>query len=168
VNKLHPRAFWLFVAQGLVTFTFISLVFLFPFSWMFTGLVADEALPTVVGLSLGGSVLICLLVFGGLITIWAKLYYNSYKYEFGKEGVKIERGVIWKKYVTIPYGRIQNIDILRGPLARILGLSDLQIQTAGASGAILTEGRIPGVLREEAEEHRNELISRLSGRKEGL
>lgn len=81
--------------------------------------------------------------------------------------------MIWKKYVTIPYERIQNVDIYRGIFARILGLSDLQIQTAGMSATVGSygisgagaEGRLPGVSQEEAEKLRDELVKRAHGSK---
>lgn len=44
--------------------------------------------------------------------IWAELFYDSYKYELTENSFKKELGVIWKKYVTIPYDKIQNIDII--------------------------------------------------------
>jgi len=65
--------------------------------------------------------------------IWAKLAYHFYRYELREDGFRKELGVIWKKYITIPYDRIQNVDIYRGVIAPILGLSDLNIQTAGMS-----------------------------------
>ena len=76
--------------------------------------------------------------------------------------------MIYKKYVTIPYDRIQNVDIHRGILARLLGLSDLNIQTAGFSatvgrygvGGASAEGRLPGTSREVSEQLRDELIQR--------
>lgn len=100
--------------------------------------------------------------------VWAKLSYNFYRYELTEAGFRKELGVIYKKYVTIPYDRIQNVDIYRGLLARILGLSDLNIQTAGASAivgrygsaSIGSEGRLPGLSREIAEKLRDELIQR--------
>lgn len=171
MNKLHPSAFWLFFFQSVAAWFFACVFFVFIFgsilipAWMDTGLTGDGLQIFNIGLGFFGMII---ALASGINLIWAKLYYETYKYSFEKEGVKIERGVIWKKYVTIPYGRIQNVDILRGPLARILGLSDLQIQTAGVSGIAITEGRIPGILREEAEKHRTELISKLSGSKEGL
>ncbi len=48
----------------------------------------------------------------------------------------------------------------------MLGLSDLNIQTAGMSSVgrygrgVFAEGRLPGLSREEAEKLRDELISR--------
>lgn len=100
--------------------------------------------------------------------IWAKLSYHFYRYELTEAGFRKELGVIYKKYVTIPYDRIQNIDIYRGILARLLGLSDLNIQTAGYSSLatrqgvfdLESEGSLPGLSREVAEELRNELVKR--------
>lgn len=99
--------------------------------------------------------------------IWAKLYYDSFKFELAAKGLKIEKGVIWKHYVTIPYERIQNVDIYRGPLVRLLGLSDLHVQTAGMSGAMITEGRIPALFPKDAEELREKLVDKI-GRGQGL
>lgn len=102
-----------------------------------------------------------LLIF---IFVWAKLAYRFYYYELTNNGFRKECGVIWKKYVTIPYDRIQNVDIYRGVIARILGLSDLHIQTAGMSAQGsrygVAEGRLPGLSREVAEQLRDELILR--------
>lgn len=113
---------------------------------------------------------IFLLILSGYF--WARLTYSNYKYELLNNGFRKESGIIWKSYVTIPYERIQNVDIYRGFWARVLGLSDLQIQTAGMSaltgrGAMGAgaEGRLPAVSKEEAERLRDELIKRASGRK---
>jgi len=96
-----------------------------------------------------------------LCFVWAKLSYHFYRYELTEAGFRKELGVIYKKYVTIPYDRIQNVDIYRGIAARILGLSDLNIQTAGTSMQTMRgEGRLPGLSREVAEQLRDELIQR--------
>ena len=101
--------------------------------------------------------------------VWSKLSYHYYRYELTEDGFRKESGVISKKYVTIPYERIQNVDIYRGLIARILGLSDLNIQTAGASAVVTrkggamsagAEGRLPGVSKEDAELLRDELVKR--------
>lgn len=104
--------------------------------------------------------------------IWAKLTWRFYKYELRDDGFRKEHGVIWKKYVTIPYERIQNVDIYRGLLARIFGLSDLNIQTAGMSSTMGSygggsEGRLPGLSPEVAEQLRDELVKRAKGKHQG-
>src|SRR3989338_4725262 len=105
------------------------------------------------------------VVFLFLCFVWAKLTYYFYRYELTENGFRKESGVIYKRYVTIPYDRIQNVDIYRGILARILGLSDLQIPTAGASVSYSrygagAEGRLPGLQHSVAEQLRDELIQR--------
>ncbi len=80
-------------------------------------------------------------------------------------GFRKESGVISKRYVTIPYDRIQNVNIDRGIMARILGLSDLSIETAGFSAIQMrrgysAEGRLPGLSTEVAEQLRDELVKR--------
>ncbi len=126
-----------------------------------------------------GGLLIFLIITGFwifLIHICAKLSYKNYKYELTEDGFRKELGVLRKKYVTIPYERIQNVDIYRSIIARILGLSDLNIQTAGASGypgggrGYGAEGRLPGLSKEDAEQVRDELIHRAKnpGSNQGL
>lgn len=96
--------------------------------------------------------------------IWALLTYRFYRYQLTDNAFQKEHGIIWKKYVTIPYDRIQNVDIYRGLFARLLGLSDLQIQTAGGitrgSYGAFSEGRLPGLSKEVAIKIRDELIQR--------
>ncbi len=157
-QQLDPKAVWLFFLRSVFVFLFIAI-------WLgfgFMAALADTA-GGVWGIAL-------LLLLGVLVTafIWAKLRYHFYRYELTEEGFRKELGVIFKKYVTIPYDRIQNVDIYRGILGRILGLSDLNIQTAGMSASVGrfgvsgggAEGRLPALSREIAEEVRNELIRR--------
>lgn len=107
---------------------------------------------------------------------WAHLSYRFYRYELTENGFKKESGVIWKKYVTIPYDRIQNVDIHRGVIARILGLSDLQVQTAGFSAhpsrfgsyGMGAEGRLPGLSKNVAEQLRDELVKRARTKNQGI
>lgn len=93
--------------------------------------------------------------------LWSYLVYNNYRYSIADIGYRQEFGVIWKKYVTIPYDRIQNVDIYRSFVERILGLSTLTIQTAGSSGAPFAEGRLPGLSVNDAELVRDTLMQRV-------
>lgn len=119
-----------------------------------------------------GWVIPILLLYAAFCYIWAKLSYRFWRYQLEKNAIKIEKGIIWKKYISIPYERVQNVDIHRGVLARIFGLSDLQIQTAGYSGygqwGRGTEGRLPGLGIQMAEKLRDELIKKVKGPGQGL
>jgi uncharacterized protein len=104
--------------------------------------------------------------------VYSRLAYRFWKFEMTEDNIKIERGVIWKRYTTIPFARVQNVDITRGILARIMKFSSLNIQTAGYGGvqnggaAMPAEGYIPAVSIKKAEEIRDILIKKIS--KKGL
>ena len=171
MEKLNPKAVWIFFFQFLVLGFFFVLIF---FGCIFLPWAISSGLEFNWWII---SLLAIIWIFGSYG--FAKLAYNAYRFEIGEDVFKKEEGIIWKKYVSIPYGRIQNIDIHRGILARILGLSDLMIQTAGYSGlsyggSLLgglirdPEGRLPGLSRERAEEIREELIRKTKGLQSGL
>ena len=106
--------------------------------------------------------------------IYARMAYNRWFYEFTEDNLKIERGIIWKKYSNIPYERVQNVDITRGIIARLCGFSSVNIQTAGFSyspkGGAMSEGYIPAVDMGEAEKIREFLMKKISknSRRQGL
>lgn len=170
MQKLDPKAFWIFLSNSLS----VGLVFLFIFGW-FGGVALFSILADSIG-GIIGVIILLIILYIAFSILWAKLSYNAYKYELREDAFRKESGVIWKRYVSIPYERIQNVDIHRGILARILGLSDLMIQTAGFSGNTGgrggfgrdPEGRLPGVTREVAEQLRDDLVRRAKSNKQGL
>ena len=95
-----------------------------------------------------------------VLYIVAQLEYRYYHYQLKEEGFYKERGIIAKKYVTIPYEKIQNIDIYQPLMARLLKLYIVKIQTAGNSGISSAEGILPGLSQSEAETLKNELLRR--------
>ncbi len=164
MEKLDPQAVWLFFFRFLGIGLLILIIAILRIG--IGSATIEERLDSKILLL----AFLFLVIFSYL---WAKLSYNAYKYELTEEVFKKEHGVIWKRYVSIPYERIQNIDIHRGILARILDLSDLMIHTAGYSGYGVTsirspEGKLPGLSKERAEELRNELIKRAKGTKSGM
>ena len=161
-QQLDSKAVWLFFFSSFFVNLFTILVLGAGFIPML--LIADNLPINAFGIILLIFLILCIFSF-----IWAKLVYHFYRYELTDIGFRKESGVIFKRYVTIPYDRIQNVDIYRGIFARILGLSDLNIQTAGASGAIGAEGRLPGLSEKIAEQLRDELIKRArQNRNQGL
>lgn len=170
MKQLDPKSVWLFFISFVLRWL-IPIVFIGGYFIVVVSADADKEI------SLGFLKWLWLIIpiFLILCFIWAKLTYRFYRYELTDIGFRKESGVIYKSYVTIPYDRIQNVDIYRGIWARILGLSDLHIQTAGSS-AIMTrggargvgaEGRLPAVLTETAEQLRDELIRRARQSKSG-
>ncbi len=166
MNHLHPGVRWSFrigyYFTALVLF-FVALVFSFSlFSVVFKGQTSSFTFAILF------SALFFFLLFFGIAEVFVRLSYNNWKYEFTDKELKIEKGVIFKTYKSIPYSRIQNIDINRGILARLSGYSSLNIQTAGYSGypygsqGLFSEGYIPGVSVSEAEKIREFLLKKIS------
>lgn len=176
MKHLDPKALWLLFFQSFVS---LALTMIILFGWLgplFMTITSPypgneftiNSLFPAEGIA---AMLIALSCVGLFAYLWANLVYNNYRYELGDIGFKKEEGVIMKHYVTIPYDRIQNVDIHRGIIARILGLSDLKIQTAGfsATGAASSEGRLMGLSQTDAEALRDELIVRAkTSRSQGI
>lgn len=159
-KQLDRKAVWLFFINNFLSCLIILTVFVIcPLSFAFLEYSSNVEIVII----FVGSVLF-LLLFIIFAYVWALLMYKNYWYELTDNSFRKEYGVIAKKYVSIPYARIQNVDIYRGLLSRIIGLSDLNIQTAGASiQTVAGEGRLPAISQEDAEELRDELIKRASG-----
>ncbi len=85
--------------------------------------------PIVFGLLLVGSAIVVVL-----ILIWIPAFYANLEYVINNECIKGKSGVFWKKYITIPFTKVTNLDITQGPLQRIFDIGTIHIQTAGASG----------------------------------
>ncbi len=78
------------------------------------------------------------------------LYYKNYSYELTPEKIVINRGIIVKKSVAIPYGRIQNVNVVKGPIQRFFSIATIKMETAGSSGQYArTEGNLPGIRNPE-------------------
>ena len=168
MKQLDPKAVWLFFFSYILRW--LVLIILFGFG-VLGSLIKDINTSSDFSFSFFNWLWLIVPLLLVFCFIWAKLSYHFYHYEFTDMGFKKESGVIYKKYITIPYDRIQNVDINRGILARMLGLSDLQIQTAGYSttSGVTAEGKLPALSQEVAETLRDELIQRaLKSKNQGL
>jgi uncharacterized membrane protein YdbT with pleckstrin-like domain len=132
-NQLHPGARWLFRFKGYSSFIFIFIL-AFMFSGFFASWVSNDTSKALdimtTMIMIFTSAILLVLIIG---EIFARMSYNRWFYEFTDHQLRLERGIIWKKYSNIPYERIQNVDITRGIIARICGFSTVNIQTAGFS-----------------------------------
>ena len=163
MKQLHPKAIWLFFINSIVHYS----IFLVMIGAGIVAISIEQSFEKgstieaflVSFFKYSWWLLIVIPLFLIFIYIWARLQYHFYHYELTDKAFRKEYGVISKKYASIPYNRIQNVDIYRGFWSRILGISELQIQTAGDS-IIIAEGRLPGISKNEAEQLRDELINR--------
>jgi membrane protein YdbS with pleckstrin-like domain len=162
MKKMHPGALWLFRLQILFP---LLLPVLFISLFMFGAFFSSAAFKL---MFLGPIALLALLT-----EVYARMSYNRWLYELKPDSIRIEKGIIWKKYVSIPYARVQNIDIRRGIVARIFGFSSLFIETAGRSAiayrgyggrggnAYQSEGYLPALGIKDAEGLRDRIMAKI-------
>jgi len=179
MESLHPKAKWIFRKNYYFLSFFIMVVVIFLIYGAISGIGNSEG-------GVSGGMITTIIVVGIILwiligEIYASLAYKNWKYEFTESALKIENGIIFKTYKSIPYQRIQNVDIHRGILARMFGFSTLDIQTAGYSGgynynrgSILTgmselaEGHIPAVSMEAAEKVRDWIMEKIVDKRSGI
>jgi len=89
---------------------------------------------------------------------------RSIGYQLRDDDLLFKRGIMWQRLVAVPYGRMQLVDINRGPIARLCGLSELKFVTAAAASGVV----IPGLPEQVAEELRDTLVSLAESRRAGL
>lgn len=125
MQQLHPKAVWLFFLRSILIFLFILLIILILIAAILVKQIEEKQ-----SVSFGWIMFFVIYAIFCLIFsyIWAKFSYRYWRYELTEDAFKKEKGVIWKKYISIPYERIQNVDIYRGIFSRMLGLSELHIQ----------------------------------------
>ncbi|QIZ99863.1 PH domain-containing protein [Leifsonia sp. PS1209] len=89
---------------------------------------------------------------------------RSIGYRMREDDLLFRRGIMYQRFVSVPYGRMQLIDINRGPVGRILGLADLKFVTAAASTGVV----IPGLPEPVAADLRDRLVELAESRRAGL
>lgn len=90
--------------------------------------------------------------------------YRSWGYAERDDDLLVTHGVLFKKLVVVPYGRMQFVDVTAGPLDRRFGVRTLQLHTAAAA----TDATIPGLPPEEAGRLRDRLAALGEARSAGL
>ena len=84
---------------------------------------------------------------------WAGRNQRAWGYLESDSELLVTRGVMFRRLVAIPYGRMQYVDMTAGPLARRLGIATVTLHTASTE----TAAEIPGVPEAEARRLRDRL-----------
>jgi membrane protein YdbS with pleckstrin-like domain len=135
--------------------------------------VAVPALLIVAGLVLAGalsrsgvaySVAAATAVIAALLWRFVDRRYGSWGYAEREDDLLIRSGVMFKNMVVVPYGRMQYVDVVAGPIDRAFGVAQVQLHTASPG----TDAAIPGLVPEEAARLRERLASRGEAKLAGL
>jgi len=90
--------------------------------------------------------------------------YRSWGYAERAEDLLVTRGVLFRRLVVVPYGRMQLVDVTAGPIERRFGISTVRLHTAAAG----TDARIRGLPPGEAARLRDRLSALGEARSAGL
>jgi membrane protein YdbS with pleckstrin-like domain len=96
--------------------------------------------------------------------IWAGRNQRSWGYAENDDDLLVTRGVMFKRLVAIPYGRMQFVDVQAGPIDRAFGIAKVTLHTASTE----TAADIPGLPADEATRLRNRLTELGESRGAGL
>ncbi|WP_374311494.1 PH domain-containing protein [Microbacterium sp.] len=89
---------------------------------------------------------------------------RSIGYQLRDDDLVFRRGILWQRFVAVPYGRMQLVDITHGPLDRGFGIAQLKFVTAAAATGVV----IPGLEQGTAETLRDHLVAVAESRRTGL
>ena len=138
----------------------VSVVFVLLVAAGIVSLWTPDVLPGLPRWVLIGAVMVAWV--GTLVLIPFRV--RAMKYQLRQDDFVYRRGVIFQRQVAVPYGRLQLVDVSRGPVARVLGLAELRLVTAASSSGVV----IPGLVRHQSEVLRDELIGLAETRRAGL
>jgi putative membrane protein len=95
---------------------------------------------------------VAILAVGIAVTI---LRWLRFEFRVGRDEIRIDSGIFSRRHRSIPFDRIQDVDIVQGPLARLLGLAEVTFDTGGGgSGRHPEEGALHAISLNRAEEIR--------------
>jgi len=111
---------------------------------------------------------VAVLVVDAVVTAWASWLIGrrvrSWGYAERADDLLVTSGILMRRLVVVPYGRMQLVDLVAGPIHRWLGLTTVQLHTAAAT----TDARIPGLTPAIAADLRDRLARRGEQRSAGL
>lgn len=95
------------------------------------------------------------------------LYWRRFEYRVGASEIRIDSGIFSRTHRSIPFDRIQDVDISQGPVARLLGLARVKLETGSAGGADKEEGVLQAIALERAEAIRAQVRTHRTAPAEG-
>ncbi|MDQ1245640.1 MAG: uncharacterized protein QG597_7 [Actinomycetota bacterium] len=89
---------------------------------------------------------------------------RSYGYVERSEDLLVTSGILFRRLVVVPYGRLQLVDVVAGPMDRAFGIATVRLHTAAAT----TDATIPGLTPENASGLRDRLAALGESRGAGI
>ncbi|WP_122820243.1 PH domain-containing protein [Varibaculum vaginae] len=96
-----------------------------------------------------------------LVLIYLYLAWRATSWKITAEDVQYRRGIFFKKHRKIPLDRVQSVDVYRPLAARIFGLGELRVESAGGQGSRV---EIQFLTNKYLDQARREVVARIAGR----
>ncbi len=128
----------------IILFLRILIVFLLIGSGMAAFILLTEEKPSQTVIVAAATGIFLLIIYLSTVT-W--LGFPKKGYLVREKDISFQRGLITYKVTSVPLNRIQHVEVSQGVLAKMLGLSSVNIYTAGGSSSDLS---IPGLAKNEA------------------
>jgi len=144
-QHLGRKTFVLMILQGALP-GIVLLIIVIVFSFFKDSLVVDlstnlntvEEIVPMIGSNLRSLIPVFIpivfllgIIFGGIGIFISTLRYKFFTFTLEEFGLRLRKGVLRVEEVSIPYRQMQNVDITRPFVYRILGLSRLVVLSAG-------------------------------------
>lgn len=94
-----------------------------------------------------------LVVAAAAVFVWAGRNQRRWGYSERDDDLLVTHGILFRRTVAVPYGRMQFVDVNAGPIARAFGFASVTLHTASQ----MTAASVPGLPLEEARRLRNRL-----------
>ena len=97
---------------------------------------------------------------------WAPMRRYRHKgFALAEDRLRVVKGWLFHRDTVVPFGRVQHIDVIRGPVERMLGLSTLVLHTAGSHNSSVA---LPGLLDSDAQPMREVIRSHITRETENV
>ena len=149
-RRVSPRFVWVDLAGSIISGLVATAAFTVPF-WL-TGLTLLLAIPAAV------------FVIAVIVAAFTPRRVRAIGYRLRDDDLLVRRGIMFQRFAAVPYGRMQLVDINRGPLDRALGLAEVKLVTAASASNVA----VPGLPMADAEELRDRLVELAESRRAGL
>lgn len=120
-SSLHPLSVAYRTVRQLGRVVFLVFIFFFG------GTTATDGFSAVL---IGGAAVVVALV--GMLA-WQVAYYKRFEYEITPDTFDIRSGVVSRRNREIPLRRVQNVDVTENVVHRLLGIAQVNLETAGGS-----------------------------------
>lgn len=155
-HRLGGRAFLLFLLKRIkLVLFFLVLTVLF---WIEADALLGDS-PFWKDIILKGLILLFLFVFS-LRLVRTFFEYRGYSYMFDEEYFQVTQGYIIRNIIAIAYHQIQNVNIKRNILDRMMGVSQLIIVMSGINNKGEVDIVLPALDKEKAKVLQKEIMRR--------